>query len=152
MFVSDAMRHRISVYESQGRSHPFPPLTAFQSEALSPSLEKRGFANDLVSPFSSKTFKENSMPRQQEQRTSKQVYTDEQLRRMIAPPLVDPIATQAQASDASKPLANFTVQSGNIMPSVSVAPVDRKIPFLGGIGNSSRSRADLKAYREAKER
>ncbi len=80
---------------------------------------------------------------------NKQTYTDEQLRYMIAPP----ITTVIDESRVTGPKANASGIKGSLLKSDDPSrktsePGDVVIPVWGSIGNSARSRAQMKAARE----
>ncbi len=88
-------------------------------------------------------------------KAGKQVYTDEQLRHMIAPPVLEPDARSFVGPTPSTNLARSFVKTSPFIPlSENVRPTSpRSVPVIGAIGDSARSRAQIKAYREkARER
>ena len=80
----------------------------------------------------------------------KQVYTDEQLRHMIAPPVVDPIARSVGGPNPSQYLLKRFREAGTKSERLrGVEPPDpQSVPLIGSIGGSARSNAQLRAYRE----
>ncbi len=80
----------------------------------------------------------------------KQVYTNEQLRYMIAPSVVDPIARSVGGPNPSQYLLQRLREAGTQSECLRSAepPDPRSVPLIGTIGGSARSNAQLRAYRE----
>lgn len=81
---------------------------------------------------------------------SQQVYTDEQLRYMIAPSVADSVARAyahpGNGHDLSSKVRTVIPKSVSTTDLPTSSP--DHVPVLGSIGNSARSRAQITAYRE----
>ena len=79
--------------------------------------------------------------------SNKEEYTQEQLRHMIAPPVLDPVARSFGGPNPSQNLAQrFREMESLAKRSEGVEPAaPQSVPLIGG---SARSNAQIKAYRE----